>query len=137
MSSSVYLVVHQGIPVGITSLTTIGTLGVGELAPEPGYATIRDVIRTASRSLWAVGFLARSKKEPPLDRVPLDIVSRAAELPLELHDERGTFVPTDFVNIVEREDASLPSAVFVRFRLESAGQPAVSPLATAPDSSRI
>ena len=128
----IYLVLHQGTPVGITSLTTTGTLGVGELTPEPGYAAVRDIIRSASRSLWSVGFLALADKEPALPRVPLDVVSRVAELPLELHDECGTFVPTDFVNIVEREDASFPPAVFVRFRLERAGQPAVSPVASVP-----
>ncbi len=131
-----YLVLHLGTPVGRAGLTTIGSLGIGELAPEPGYAALRDVIRAGSRSLWAVGFLAIADKEPSLRRVPSDVVSRVAELPLELEDERGTFVPTDFVNIVEREDASLAPAVFVRFRLERAGQPAVSPPAAVTDSGR-
>ena len=110
----------------------MGTLGVGELAPEPGYVAVRDIVRTASRSLWAVRFLAVGDKDLSPRRTPLDAVSRAAELPLELHDERGTFVPTDFANIIEREDAALAPAVFVRFRLERTPQPAVSPLATAP-----
>ena len=126
----VYVVQHQGTPIGWASLTTIGSLGVGELVPERGYAALRDVIRAASRSLWSVGFLAAGDAGASLRRVPLDVVSRVAELPLELHDERGTLVPTDFVNIVEREDASRPPAVFARFRIERATEPAMSPLAT-------
>jgi len=129
-----YEVVHHGVPIGRVSLT-IGELGVGDLEPTSHYAALRDLIRAASRSLWSVGFLSRSLT-PGRQRTPIEVVTRAAELDLELHDDNGVLVPTDFVNVVEHEDASRPPAVFVRFRLERAGRPAVVTPAPANDSGR-
>jgi len=117
-----YDVTHNGVPIGRVSLT-IGELGVGDLEPTSHYGAVRDLIRSASRSLWAVGFLPGSPT-PGRQTTSIEAVTRAAELELELYDDKGVLVPTDFVNVVEHEDASRQPAVFVRFRLERAGRPA-------------
>jgi len=101
MSSQEFIVSHRGTPLGRTHAYVLeGALILGEPRAAPGYDAIRDLIRQASASLWAVGFLAKSL--PAITPVvPADAVTRAAELPLELHDATGTLVWTDFVNIVE------------------------------------
>ena len=107
------VVMHRGVPVGRTRLTNT-ELTAGELRIEPGYEAIRDLIRAASKSLWAAGFFSAGAAAEG-SQVPLDVLTRAAELELELHDETGALLWTDFVNIVERPDAA--PVVFVRVRL--------------------
>ena len=118
-----FVVVRDDVPIGRTRLTT-SELAVGELRPEPGYTAIRDLIRRASQSLWSVGFLA-SPSSDPFVRPPFDVLARVIDLGLELRDENGAFVPTDFVNIVERPDPDVAPVVFVRFRLAQAPRAAV------------
>jgi hypothetical protein len=131
-----YEVTYNGVPIGHVSLT-IAELGIGELEPTLHYAAVRDLIRSASRSLWSVGFLSRPLDlAPGRERIPIEIVTRVAELDLELYDDTGVLVPTDFVNVVEHEDASRLPAVFVRFRLERAGTPAVVAPRPSNDSGR-
>jgi hypothetical protein len=133
-TAATYEVTHSGVPIGRVSLT-IGELGVGDLEPTSHYSAVRDLIRAASCSLWSVGFLSRGLV-PDRQPTPIEIVTRVAELDLELRDDRGGLVPTDFVNIVEHEDASRPPAVFVRFRLERAGRAAVVQPGPSSDSGR-
>jgi len=103
---------------------TKAEIAAGELRIEPGYLAIRDLIRRASESLWAIGFLSRPSS-PAGSRVPLELVTRAAELELELRDESGALMWTDFVNIVERPDAEDAPVVFARVRLAPAARAAV------------
>jgi len=107
---------HHGVPVGRVRLTN-AELTAGELRIEPGYEAIRSLVREASESLWAAGFLSRGATGEG-SRVPLDTVTRAAELELELRDETGALIWTDFVNIVERPYAA--PVVFARVRLAPA-----------------
>jgi len=115
-----FLVSHRGIPVGRMRARVIeGALICGELRAEAGYDGIRDLIRQASASLWAVGFLAKSPAQPqPV--FPAAAVSRAAELPLELQDELGALVWTDFVNIIELPNPAELPMVIARLRLAPA-----------------
>jgi hypothetical protein len=113
-----FVIVRNDVPVGRTRLTA-AELAVGELTAEPGYAAIRDLIRRASQSLWSVGFLS-SPSSDPITRPPFDVLARVIDLGLELLDENGTFVPTDFVNIVERPAPDVAPVVFVHFRLAHA-----------------
>lgn len=119
-----YVVTHRGVPVGRVRLT--GTeLAAGELRIVPAYLAIRDVVRRASESLWAIGFLA-PPSSPGGCRVPLEAVTRAADLELELRDdETGALIWTDFVKIVERPAADATPVVFARVRLAPATQRAV------------
>jgi hypothetical protein len=121
-----FIVTHRGVPVGrIESLRlTSGDLAVGELAREAGYAVLQPLIRAASRSLWSVGFLSSAVEVSQQSGVPLEVLGHAAELELELCDDRGVLVPTDFVNIVERPSVELPPVVFARLRLAPAATPA-------------
>ena len=56
---------------------------------------------------------------------PAELRERAAELELELRDEQGALVPTDFVNIVERPFVHMPPVVLARLRLASASEKAI------------
>jgi hypothetical protein len=107
-----FVISHLGVPIGNVDLPPAET-AVGELVPADGYLAIRETIRSASRVLWASGFLADG------DGTEFDVsaLSRAQALSLELRDERGACVPADFINIVERPAPSDPPVVFVRFRM--------------------
>jgi hypothetical protein len=108
-----YSISHLGVPVGEVELTPTET-AIGELMPVAGYESIRGVIRSASEVLWQNGFLGTTGGDQRFDPAAL---SRAQNLSLELRDDRGAFIPVDFINIVERPSAGDPPVVFVRFRL--------------------
>jgi hypothetical protein len=115
-----FLISHLGVPIGDVDLPATET-AVGELVPSDGYIAIRDTIRSASQVLWANGFLSEA------GGIGFDpsALSRAQALPLELRDEQGTFVPADFINIVERPSPSDPPVVFVRFRMAPSQVPSL------------
>jgi len=110
-----YSINHLGVPIGTVDLTTTET-AIGELVPSTGYAAVQETVRSASESLWASGFLGSGGS----DKIDPAALNRAQALPLELRDERGAFVPADFINIVERQAKGEPPVVFVRFRLAPA-----------------
>ena len=116
-------VTYRGVPVGRVRLAR-NELAIGELQVERGYLAIRELIRRASESLWAVGFLSLGWSPAP-SQVPLEVVTQAADLELELRDETGALIWTDFVNIIERPDPADPPVVFARLRLAAAPQGAV------------
>ena len=103
----------QGISIGFSELVP-GDLSIGEFEPGAGYAMVRDTIRAASESLWAMGFFTDRSDNSP---VVLGHLSQAAALRLDLRDIQGSPVEADFVNIVELPDPSRAPAVFARFRL--------------------
>ena len=121
------IVTHHGVPVGrIEALRlTTGDLAVGELECMSAYAALRPTIWEASRSLWSVGFLNSGADVTRMAPAPPEVRERAAELELELRDERGVLVPTDFVNIVERPFVDMPPVVFARLRLAPASERAI------------
>lgn len=121
-----YVVMHRGVPVGHIDRPrlTSGNLLVGELSRAPAYDALHPLILSASRSLWSVGFLSSGSVVDTVRRTPLEILSRAAELELELRTAQGEQVPTDFVNIVERPSSELLPVVFARIRLQPAGRQA-------------
>jgi hypothetical protein len=117
-----YVVSHLGVPIGRVDLTQ-GDSAVGELVATAAYDAVRNTIRSASEVLWAIGFLGSGQTANNLDPAAL---GRAQALPLELRDERGVFVPTDFINVVERPSPAELPVVFVRFRLASANVAAIN-----------
>ena len=120
-------VIHQGVPVGRVGnlrLTT-GDLVVGELERLDGYDALRPTIWAVSRSLWSVGFLASGLDVSRMSPSPPEVLERAAELELELRDEYGALVPTDFVNVIERPFVEMPPVVFARLRLAPAAEGAL------------
>jgi hypothetical protein len=123
------VVSHHGVPLGRIELLrlTTGDLAVGELECLPAYDALRPTIWEVSRSLWSVGFLASGIDVTRLAPAPAAVRERAAELELDLRDERGGLVPTDFVNIVERPLVDMPPVVFARLRLASASEKAAIP----------
>lgn len=124
------VVTHHGVPIGrIEALRlTAGDLAVGELECLSAYAALRPTIWEASRSLWSVGFLASGVDVTRMSPAPAEVRERAAELHLELRDEQGALVPTDFVNIVERPFVDMPPVVLARLRLApSAERATVTP----------
>ena len=121
------LITHRGVPLGrVEALRlTVGELAVGELECMSAYAALRPTIWEASRSLWSVGFLASGVDVTRMAPAPPEVRERAAELELELRDDAGALVPTDFVNIVERPFVDMPPVVFARLRLAPASERAV------------
>ena len=113
------VVTHHGVPLGRVEALRLTTtdLAVGELECLSAYDALRPTIREASRSLWSVGFLASGMDVTRMAPAPAAVRERAAELELELRDEQGALVPTDFVNIVERPFVEMPPVVFARLRL--------------------
>lgn len=132
------VVTHHGVPLGrIESLRlTTGDLAVGELECLPAYEALRPTIWEASRSLWSVGFLASGIDVTRMSPAPAAVRERAAELELELHDEQGRLVPTDFVNIVERPFVDMAPVVLARLRLAQASENAVVAPAEVSDRRR-
>ena len=121
------VVTHHGVPIGrIEALhLTAGDLAVGELHCLLAYDALRPTIWEASRSLWSVGFLASGVDVTRMSPAPAEVRERAAELELELRDEKGVLVPTDFVNIVERPFVEMPPVVLARLRLAPASEAAI------------
>lgn len=120
------LVTHHGVPLGRVELRlTSGDLAVGELECMSAYAALRPTIWEASRSLWSVGFLASGADVTRMAPAPSEVRERAAELELELRDEQGALVSTDFVNIVERPFVDTPPVVFARLRLAASAERAI------------
>lgn len=116
------VVTHHGVPLGRVDelhLTT-GDLVVGEVECLSAYDALRPTIWEASRSLWSVGFLASGIDVTRMSPAPAEVRERAAELELELRDEKGALVPTDFVNIVERPFVAMAPIVLARLRLAPA-----------------
>jgi hypothetical protein len=126
------IVTHHGVPLGRveTVRLTTGALAVGELDRMPAYEALRPIIWAASRSLWSVGFLNSGIDVTRISTAPPHVLERAAELELELRDEHGAIVPTDFVNIVERPLVEMPPVVFARLRLAPAAELASAAPAT-------
>jgi len=123
------IVTHHGVPLGrVEALRlTNGDLAIGELECLSAYDALRPTIREASRSLWSVGFLASGVDLTRMAPADIEVRERAAELELELRDETGQLVPTDFVNIIERP-FDTPPVVLARLRLAPAAETAfVSP----------
>jgi hypothetical protein len=123
------IVTHKGVPVGRTRLTN-GELAVGELRASSGYDAIHSIVRPASASLWAA---VMAQSAGPASPGRLDAIARAAALELELRDEAGALLHTDFVNVIERPLEMQPPLVVARFRLAPAPKPAViepAPLAS-------
>ena len=116
------IVTHHGVTVGrVESLRlTTGDVAVGELERMAAYDALRPTIWEASRSLWSVGFFASGIDMRQMPPAPAAVRELAAELELELRDEKGGLIPTDFVNIVERPFVDMPPVVFARLRLASA-----------------
>ena len=133
------IVTHHGVPLGrVQALRlTTGDIAVGELERLSAYDALRPTIWEASRSLWSVGFLASGVDVTRLSPAPPEVRERAAELELELHDEEGALVPTDFVNIVERPFVEMPPVVIARLRLAPAGEMASVPPGEATGQDQI
>ena len=115
-----FVIAHLGVPIGHVELPPTER-AVGELTPADSYLAIRETIRAASQVLWANGFLGDGTG------IAFDTSSlaRAQALSLELRDERGAFVPTDFINIVERPAPTDAPVVFVQFRMAPSQVPSV------------
>jgi len=121
------IVTHHGVPLGRVDPLRLTTdaLAVGELERMAAYDALRPTIWEASRSLWSVGFLASGIDVTRMSPAPAEIREQAAELELELRDETGALVPTDFVNIVERPFVDMPPVVIARLRLAPASENAI------------
>ena len=132
------VVTHHGVPLGRVNALhlTIGDLVVGELECLPAYDALRPTIWEASRSLWSVGFFASGMDVTRMSPAPAEVRERAAELELELRDEKGALVPTDFVNIVERPFVAMPPVVLARLRLAPATDGALVITGEAADQTR-
>jgi len=120
------VVTHHGVPLGrVEALRlTTGDLAVGELECLSAYDALRPTIWEASRSLWSVGFLSSGIDVTRMSPAPAAVRERAAELELELRDEKGGLIPSDFVNIVERPFVDMPPVVLARLRLAQAAESA-------------
>ena len=118
------VVTHHGVPVGRVDALhlTTGDLFVGELECLSAYDALRPTIWEASRSLWSVGFFASGLDLTRMSPASAEVRERAAELELELRDEEGALVPTDFVNIVERPFVAMTPVVLARLRLAPAAE---------------
>lgn len=129
-----FTVTNQGVPLGRVDLTPAG-LVVAELAPLPGYASVRGTIREASGFLWRMGLLAdRPQPGASLDPAALE---RAASLPLELRDASGSFVAADYINILERPEPADPPLLVARFDHATVLEPSPRTMPPAQGDGRI
>lgn len=110
---------HQGVPLGHADLDGAEHF-IGELQPGEGYSRVRDVIRSGSKALWAMGFFHPETAQP---RVAIEDLTAASKLDFELRDEKGALVHADFVNIVEVPDPNARPMIIARFRQSHAGNP--------------
>jgi hypothetical protein len=131
-----YAILHRGVPVGDVDLDLANDPAVGAIDPLPGYDSIRDQVRAATRALRAMGVGAPTA-DGPTD--PAALSSGAAlGRALELRDEHNALVHTDFMELADWEGEPLHLTVWVRARNAMSGSPAIhksiSPSGT--DSSR-
>jgi len=116
-------ITHDGLPIGTVDLAMQRLPGafpcsvaMGDFTPGSGYAVVREVIRRASAETWRFGFPGAPVfpdffVSPWRDRTAL---AHANALSLQMCDEAGAVVPTDYVNIVEDPDPEVSPTVFVR-----------------------
>ena len=129
-------VTHQGVPVGVVDLDIDDHQGVGTLERAPAYESIAPVLWVAA----AQGARARTELLTlDAEGTPsLPGLEKAAALTFEVWDERGVYVPTAVVRLVELK--TRPGiTVFVEFGRTMSSVPAEPPLrrGSAPDAHRL
>jgi hypothetical protein len=105
------VVVQRGVPIGETELAP-GDLAIGVFAPRPAYEAIRPTIRSASESVWAIGFFPGGTH----GRVSAEALGNAARMHFDLVGEDGLAVAADWVNIVESPEPGAAPVVIARLR---------------------
>jgi hypothetical protein len=105
-----FSVEHNGVPIGFVELDQ-GELVAGRLVPLPTLDSLRDTLRAGSRALLALGFFGAAT--PAGQNGAGDALRAAAALQFDLLDDRGEFVPTTFVNLIEAPDNEV--VVLTRF----------------------
>jgi hypothetical protein len=118
-------VTHEGVPIGVVDLDVDDHQGIGTLEPAPAYEAIAPTLWLAA----ALGARARTELltlEP--DAPPSEpALEKAAALTFELWDERGVYVPTTVVRLVELKTRPGVTA-FVEFGRTMSTVPAQPPL---------
>jgi hypothetical protein len=128
MSSDVtrYTISHHGVPIASAELTLGDAVTVGIVTPFAAYEAIRPLVQEASAALRVIGFPepddSGGRVEDPT------VLARAAALgrALELRDDHGAVVATDFIELMEQSAPDAPSPiVWVRSRHAATPRPAV------------
>ena len=110
----------RGVPVGVAEFAPASDLITIAVHPLPGYDAVQPTIRAASAALAdaAIGRVADAPRDQAL--------RRGAELGrmLELRDQAGGLVPTDFIDLTEWPNGNPKVAAIIRFREAHAAVPA-------------
>jgi hypothetical protein len=135
-----FTITHRGVPVGDVELDFGGDeLTVGLVRPLAGYAAVRPIVRAATDALRNDGFPGLAA-DPVSPSVGEGALGRNAALgrALELRDERGALVPTDFIDLAEWPGEATEITTWVRVRHAAAAVPAAGrpPRGAAPEGAR-
>ena len=131
-----YTILHRGVPVGRVDLNLANDPAVGTIDPFPGYESIRDQVRNATRALRTMGVGAPTAAGPT-DSAALSM-GAALGRALELRDDHNALVQTDFMELADWEGEPLNLTVWVRAQNAMSGKPSTrrSPSSSGMDSSR-
>jgi hypothetical protein len=113
-----YRIAHRGVPIGEADLDLEADPAVGHVATLPAYDSLRERVRIATRVLQASIAGSSTSDE--------DVLKSAVALgrELELRDQQGELIPTDFVELADWETDPLGVTVWVRLRQTTGGKPA-------------
>jgi hypothetical protein len=117
-----FTITHHGVPIGTVELDASADRALGPVATLPAYAVVRALVQAATEALSGV-------TAGPGDRAAAErgtVFGRAASLgrALEVRDERGESVATDYVELHDRPGAEPEVAAAVGFRGAPAHVPA-------------
>ena len=112
-------ITHHGVPIGLIELLPAEeriTIGV---QPLPGYVPLQELVRAASRALADTAL----SRPTPADAQFAFALRRGVELgrELELRDEAGALVPTDYIELTDWPGGEPEIAALIRLRDAHAG----------------
>jgi len=108
-----YSIIHHGVPIGTVDLKVDGGRANGVVSMLPAYSAIRALVQRATR---AVADVRKNSRQARANR--REQFREAAELTrhLELLDEQGQHVDTDYIVLHDESDEEPPvlTAIGVR-----------------------
>jgi hypothetical protein len=118
-----FAISHRGVPIGTVDLSLWQQQVAVAVTPLPAYESIRALVRTASQALREAA--VSSQPDVSLQAA----LNTGAQLgrDLELRDEVGDLVPTDFIELTEWPDETPEVRAWIGLRAVPTGKGASYP----------
>jgi hypothetical protein len=112
--------IFRGVPIGEFE-RAVGGLCVAQFSQTEHYRAVRAEFSAGWKVLFDAGW---SHPEGTRSRLPIEAISRLSHSGLEIRDDLGRLIPTNFIVVMEWEIVSTPPVVVASFLEAFAGRPA-------------